>query len=269
MSSFRATVRVSFGAPLMKRSLFLILGLFAVLTSPALHAVTYPRTLAQQSARTYPYNLAGQLFFSSGNRDYIGSAVVIRPSSILTAGHNLYDPDTGWSTDLLFRRGTYGNSVLSEQYGSRVYLLSGYRQSATSYGTESLRAFAADTGGIRFSKQLAAGAYAAWSTNTALLTSTTTYKIAVGFGAEGSHDGDYPLYVSPTARFRQTYGGFYENTSIYFEGGMSGGPVFCRDAAGKVYVTGVVVSGSAPPYASGGMRILNSTVASLIRTYLP
>lgn len=252
----------------MKRFLaFLLLALGA--TSLVAPAAEYPRTLAFDTARSFPYNLVGQLFFAAGNTDYIGSATVIRPSSVLTAGHNLYDPQTGWSTDVLFVRGTYGNSSLSRQTANRLFLLSGYRRNANTYGTEHVYAFAADAGGARFPNPVADGAYAGWTTNRSLLTGTA-YKIAVGYGAEGAHNGDYPLFVTPELGLYQVAGGFYENDSVYFEGGMSGGPLFVRDASGEIYVGGIIVSGSDSPggYVSGGIRVLNPAVATFIRTYL-
>ncbi len=228
-----------------------------------------PQTLALETARTFPYNVIGQLFFSSGASDYIGSGTVIRPSSILTAGHNLYDPQTGWSTDVLFVRGAYGRTSLSEHYASRTFLLSGYRANASRYGAEHVYTFAADIGGVRFPAAVADGAFAGWTTNRSLLTGPA-YKIAVGYGAEGEHSGDYPLFVEPVLGFRQTAGGFYENTSIYFEGGMSGGPAFVRNEKEDLYVAGVIVSGSSGvgDYVSGGIRVINSAVASFIRNHL-
>ena len=87
----------------MKR-LIAALSLALLSVSASTHATVYPTKVAKTGMSRSPYTLVGQLFFASGGDDYIGSGVVIRKSSILTAGHNLYDPDTGWSTELLFRR---------------------------------------------------------------------------------------------------------------------------------------------------------------------
>lgn len=252
----------------MKR--FLALFLFATAAASSFAAAAeYPRQLAFDTARSFPYNVTGQLFFAAGNTDYIGTATVIRPSSVLTAGHNLYDPQTGWSTDVLFVRSTYGQSSLSRQTASRLFLLSGYRANANRYGTEHVYTFAADIGGARFPSPAANGAYAGWTTKRSLITGQD-YKVAVGYGAEGAHTGDYPLFVTPDYGFQQVAGGFYENDSVYFEGGMSGGPLFVRDTDGELYVGGVIVSGWEGPGGdvSGGIRVINSVVATFIRNYL-
>lgn len=252
----------------MKRFLSLLISL-ALPAGASARAAEYPQQLDAETARGFPYTLVGQLFFAAGKTDYIGSGTVIRPTSILTAGHNLWDPVTGWSADLLFRRGAYGASVLSEQYGARIFMLSGYRGRAHNHGAEDVRTFSLDLGGVRFAKALAGGGSAGWSSRTSLLTGSAE-KIVVGYGAElGAHRGDHPLFVTPDFSFYRTYGAFFENDSVYFEGGMSGGPAFARDADGKLYVTGVVVSGSDEPWVSGGIRIIDAAGATFIRTYLP
>lgn len=229
-------------------------------------AADHPKPTGADFARTFPYSMAGQLLFESGDDYFSGSGTVIRASSVLTAGHNLYDFNGGWSTDLLFRRGLYGDDALSEQTARRIYVLGGYRENVTRYGAEDLRAFARDIGGLCFAKPVANGAYAGWSTDRALLTGTS-YNIALGYGGEGRHTGDDLLWLVPKRPFFQVYGGFFENDSIYVESGMSGGPVFAEDANGDLYVCALIVSGSSDP-AAAGVRIFNSTVANFIRRYL-
>jgi hypothetical protein len=242
---------------------FLLLGLVA-----ASHGVDFPDRLAKATATTFPYNMVGQLYFDSGGRSYIGSGTVVRAKSILTAGHNLYDPREGWSTEILFRRAAYGNTFKGENYARRLYLLGGYKQTAKQYGSSSARTFASDTGGARFGVLLAKGASAGWSTNTSQLTNSAVYKLALGYGAEGTHSGDYPLVVNPDKAFYSEYQTFYESSGAYFEGGMSGGPIFVSDSKGNLSVMGVIVSGSDFPYVSGGIRILDATVSTFIQGYL-
>lgn len=250
------------------KNVFAIFSLALMTLGSVAPAIDYPDTLARSSATSFPYNMTGQVFFDSGRSSYIGSGTVIRPKSILTAGHNLYDPQTGWSTDVLFRRGAYGTNVATEKYGRRIYLLGGYRKSANRYGSESARTFASDTGGVKFGAQLANGGYAGWSTDVSRLSKNGTYKVAVGYGAQEPHDGDFPLQVVPDRAFYSAYRTFHESRGAYFEGGMSGGPVFVSNSNGKLVVLGVIVSGSDYPYRSGGIRILDGTVANFIRNYL-
>lgn len=65
-----------------------------------------PRVAYTQPVETpaqYPYCCVGMLYFTLDGNDFYGSASVVNPNGILTAGHNLYDPNTGgWSTQLMF-----------------------------------------------------------------------------------------------------------------------------------------------------------------------
>jgi hypothetical protein len=49
---------------------------------------------------------------------------------------------------------------------------------------------------------------------------------------------------------------------------MSGGPVFATANDGRLYVTGVIVSGSSEPFSSGGIRVIDATTANFIWNYL-
>lgn len=241
----------------------------AVSLAASAHAqVSYPRPLSKASAQSSYSSMVGQLFFSSGPGEYIGSGAVIRPSSILTAGHNLYDPKTGWSTNTEFRRAAYGQTALSAQYSSRMYLMSGYKKNVDRYGANDLRSFAHDVGGVRFNKTLANGNYALFSAKGSLI-STRTQKEAIGYGAKAPHTGDYPLSVSTTTSFHASINSFYENNALTFEPGMSGGPVFCRDTNGQFYVVAVIVAiSSNPAKPTGGVRPFGPLISKLVSTYL-
>jgi V8-like Glu-specific endopeptidase len=233
-----------------------------------LHGADLPERVALSVARTDPYTLVGQIFFKSGRGDYLGSGVVITPDAVLTAGHNLYDRRTGWSTELEFRRGAYGDAVLSEQFATRVYLLGGYKARANHWGGDNARSFAVDLGGLRFSRPVAEGAHAGWTTDLSRISNTTGQKTIIGYGADRPNNGDFPLTVDTKRRFDRVRGGFWESQGVYFEGGMSGGPLFCRDSRGNLLVSGVVVSATQAPYRAGGVRILNAKGAKLIHKFL-
>ncbi len=251
----------------MKR-LVALLCLALLAAGASVHATGYPTKLGKKATGRMPFNLVGQLFFESGGDDYIGSGVVIRKKSILTAGHNLYDPDNGWSTDVLFRRAAHGDTVRSEHNAKRIFLLGGYRQSSTRYGTSSTRTFASDMGGVRFPEPIAKGAHAWWANDSSLLTNTSRYKIAVGYAAEGKYSGDFPTIVVPDRGFSSTWSSFFESRGAYFAGGMSGGPVFAAGNDGRLYVAAVIVSGSEYPFAQGGIRIIDAAAANFIWGYL-
>jgi V8-like Glu-specific endopeptidase len=251
----------------MKRPLTAALALFCGL-APLVDAAPpdYPQPTGRTFAHTFPYSMIGQLLFDNGPRTYSGTGTVIRPYSVVTAGHNLYDFDQGWSTNFSFRRGQYGDTAISEKIPNRLFVLAGYQTKVAYYGGDSVRSFSADTGALRFGSPVAKGAYSGWSTDISLVTGAA-YKIALGYGAEFKHTGDDLLFVEPAQSFYQTFNAFYENDTIYIERGMSGGPLFAEDDDGNTYVCGTIVSGAEDP-VSGGVRIFNQKVADLIRNYL-
>ena len=249
------------------RRVFSIVPAVLILCGSSLPAVALdlPDPTGREFARTFPYSMIGQLLFNSGRRSYGGTGTVIRPQSVLTAAHNLYDVNNGWSTRITFRRGQYGDTNLNEKYPSRILVLAGYQSRLLTNGPDSMRTFAVDTGAMKFTSPVAGGASVGWTTDVTLLR-RGTYNIALGYGAD-THSGDDLLFVEADRSFSQTVGAFYENESVYFEPGMSGGPVFARDDDGNLFVCATIVSGSDRPVA-GGVRVFNAKVADLINNYL-
>lgn len=246
----------------MKLLPFVLAGL--ALFSPA-RAAEYPQPIGVAQVKTFPYSAIGQLLFANGRNYYSGSGTVVRPNSVLTAAHNLWDADAGFSSDILFRRGQYGATALSQQYASRIYVLSGYRENARRYSGDSVRSFSYDLGALLFTKPVAGGSYAGWWANPALLQAGAE-TTALGYGGE-YHTGDDLLSVATKGGYAPVFGAFYESAALYFEAGMSGGPVLGKGADGKLYVAGVVVASSTDP-VTGGIRILNTTAANFIKRYL-
>lgn len=260
-----SALRALFPAAMRRFAVSLVLAAACFGLAEKAGAVNRPQTLPLATARSALFNLVGQIFFTSGGEDYIGSGTVIKPYSVLTAGHNLYDPNSGWSTELEFRRGAYGASTLGDIYAAHIVILAGYTQAANQRGADSVATFAKDAGGLIFLEKPAGGAYAPYSANASLL-QRPNVRGAAGYGAE-QHSGDYPLYVTTTAGFYRTSGAFWENQSISIEGGMSGGPLVSRVGNGPRTVVGVVVSSSGPPEA-GGVRVMDATLVSLIQKSL-
>ena len=257
--------------PRMKPALSILAALalsaapFAGAAEAPVASAAYPQETGATFTRTFPFSMIGQLLFANGDSWFSGSGTVVRPRSVLTAAHNLWDADGGFSTDILFRRGLAGRTDLSEQYASRIYVLSGYRENTRQFKLSDPRAFSYDTGGLVFRAPVAGGANAGWWANPALLTGPAPL-LALGYGGE-FHSGDDLLSVAPTAPFAPVVGAFWDNLSIYSESGMSGGPVFARGTDGKLYLAGVVVAGSNEP-PSTGIRILDRAAAEFIRRYL-
>ena len=242
------------------RRLLLPIAVLALL-APA-RAVDYPQPSGAEFTHTFPFAMAGQLLFGNGGKFYSGSGTVTRPSSVLTAAHNLWSAEGGFSTDILFRRALAGETALSEQYAGRIYVLGGYRENARRLTAEDVRTFSYDLGLLVFTRPVAGGAYAGWWANPTLLSGRT---LALGYGGD-THSGDDLLRVASAEGYTPTAGAFYENRALYFESGMSGGPVFGEDVDGKLYVAGVVVAGSIDPIA-GGIRILDIAAANFIKRY--
>jgi V8-like Glu-specific endopeptidase len=48
----------------------------------------------------YPYRVCGKIFFTQGGANYAGSASMVSPNILLTAGHCVYNG--GWSTNFVF-----------------------------------------------------------------------------------------------------------------------------------------------------------------------
>ena len=228
-------------------------------------SVAYPGLLSPEAVDRFPFSMAGQLIFSSGNQDYQGSGTVVYKRSVLTAAHNCWDINNGWSTYVEFNRARSGDPVPNQAFARRIYVFAGYQGSARQFGPDSVGAFANDLGGLRFPTALAAGSFAGWRADFNLLTGDS-YNIALGYGAD-DHSGDHLLFVEPSFAFDQIYSTFFENTSLTFEGGMSGGPIFAEVAPGDLRLTGVIVAGSDDP-PTGGVRALNSTAARFLRSYL-
>lgn len=227
--------------------------------------VSRPAPIGAELTAKFPYSMAGQLIFSSGDYDYQGSGTVINKLSVLTAAHNVWDADEGWSYDLEFNRARSGRKIATRVMASRVFVFGGYQNAAARHGADSVRAFAYDLGGVRFKVMPADGSFAGWKADISLVTGST-YNICIGYGAE-THTGDDMLFVEPPGSFYQTFSAFYENDTLTFEGGMSGGPVFAQVAPNELRIVGVIVAGSDDPPA-GGIRAINANGARFITTYL-
>lgn len=225
-----------------------------------------PKPVASLIA-TSPYDFAGQLTFRSGFGGYVGSATVIKPYSLLTAAHNLYSQDVGWSTSMVFRRAYRYGSYASRSSASKLFVLGGYASLTDSGRSESNSGFDRDMGGVVCFSRPAEGRYVQWQNNTKLLTGKN-YTMSLGYGAV-VHSGDEMLRSSPTKGFYQVKGSFYENKSYGIEAGMSGGPVFAK-SGGKWYLCAVNVSGPVGDVFNkgAGVRVIDNDSSALIKTKL-
>ena len=224
-----------------------------------------PQPAGLVTTRTFPFSMVGKLIFSQGDDWFQGSGTVIRPSAVLTAAHNLWNPEHGFSTDVIFRRSLHGEESAGDQAPSRVYVLAGYRDPVRRYSENDARSFSQDLGALLFATPLAGGASSGWWAQPGLLLGSQP-MIALGYGAQ-IHDGTELLSVTPRGGFEQIADAFYDNRTVFFEGGMSGGPLFVRDANGALLVAGVVVAGAEDQQA-GGVRVLDLKAAAFLREYI-
>lgn len=216
---------------------------------------------------TEPYRFAGLLTFTADGLEYIGSATVIKPYSVLTAGHNLYSEGSGWCTDVIFQRSYNFGSYAAQSSASKLLILGGYAGYVDRGESGYNAAFSRDMGAVVCFSRPADGLYAAWKKDTTLLTGSN-YKMSLGYGGE-VHSGEELLRSSPTRRFFKVATSLYENGSYGIEGGMSGGPVFAK-SRGKWYVCAVNVSGPAENVINrgAGVRAIDTDAATMIRTKL-
>ena len=252
----------------MKRLFLLATAIVAIsvpMASAEVQAVGKPEPLGAALAKKSPYSMIGQLIFRSGQSLYQGTGTVVYSRSVLTAAHTVWDPTNGWSTEMQFNRARSGAGAASSQFASRLFVFGSYRSVAAHYGSDSVRAFASDLGGMRFNAPPAGGAYAGWRTDMGLLGAGAPV-LCLGYGAE-FHSGNELLSVPSSAGFLPVTGAFMESAALTFESGMSGGPILSEVAPDDFRVVGIVVAGSDSPPACG-IRALDAAGAAFIATYL-
>ena len=250
----------------VKRLIFsAILGVQCLATDPAA-AQAAPTSVSNLRVND-PYRYVGLLSFFSEGAEYVGSGTVVKPYSVLTAGHNLYSEGSGWSTDVIFRRSYDFGTYASESSASKLLILGGYAGYVDRGKSETNGGFSRDMGAIVCFSRPADGLYAAWKKDTSLLTGSN-YTMSLGYGGE-VHSGEELLRSSPTRSFFKVVGSLYENRSYGIEGGMSGGPVFAK-SRGKWYVCAVNVSGPGGNVFNrgAGVRAIDADSAKLIQTRL-
>lgn len=225
-----------------------------------------PRSVSQLRLNE-PYRFVGLLSFFSDGTEYIGSATVIKPYSLLTAGHNLYSEFSGWSTEVVFERAYHFGNRESKSTASSLFVLGGYAALTDSGRSETNQGFSRDMGGVVCFSQPADGFHASWANNSRLLTGRN-YNMLLGYGAD-VHSGEEMLRSSPSKSFFRVRGSFFENRTCGIESGMSGGPVFAK-LNGSWFVCAVNVSGpSAFVFNRGaGVRAIDKDAETLISTDL-
>ena len=236
--------------------------------SPAL-ASTVPTPVGAAVTRgTAPYSYVGRISASFGPDEYIATGTVIRPHSVLTCAHILWDTTYGWAYNVYFERAFYNGTRLGLTRAAHKYVMASYAKTSLTYGSDSDAAFNRDLGAIVFSTWPARGQYTAASSNLKLLNGLSP-TMSLGYGAD-VHSGDELLKCAPPLGARYAYVPAWTNSAYYFndyfvlEHGMSGGPIFAKSGS-NWYVVGVNVSGD--DYGMG-MHALDSAAAAFIASYM-
>ncbi len=226
-----------------------------------LNGANLPQPLSIDEARGFPYSMVGALDFRSGRGRFGGSATLIKPTVALTAAHNLYDGETGFSEDVRFDRGLYGGTAIRRASAKALYLYTRTYVDEADRNPNSNRAFSYDVGWVTFRRPLAGSQSAPYTSRFAALKNGQA-KVAVGYGLD-FHNGNLPLAVEPLAGFFRKRGAYFENATYGTEGGMSGGPVF-GIYRGRLVQLGVVVSGY-DDYFRSGIRAIDRGLVKALR----
>ncbi len=229
--------------------------------SKAVRGTNLPAPLTRSEASEFPYTMVGSLDFRSGRGRFNGSATLVKPTVALTAGHNLYDGESGFSSNVRFARGLYAGSAQRRATAKAIYLTAETYVNEADRDPNTNRAFSFDTGWITFRGRLAGAQSARYTSRYAYLTSGRP-TVAVGYGLD-FHNGREPLVVEPTAGFFRKRGAYFENATYGTEGGMSGGPLF-GTYRGKLVQIGVVVSGF-DDYTQSGIRAIDRRLLRQLR----
>ncbi|MEX1049779.1 MAG: hypothetical protein WED15_09635 [Akkermansiaceae bacterium] len=191
---------------------------------------------------------------------------MIKPHSILTAGHNLYRQETGWGTSVVFQRSYHDGYYASSASASKLFILAGYSTAVKKGSATTNNSFSLDTGGIVCFSRPMNGDHARWRQTKKLLNGST-YNMSLGYGGE-VHNGLRLLRSAPTKGYYVVWKRYYRNATYGLEGGMSGGPVFAR-SKGKWYVCAVNVSKPRGVLHSGaGVRLIGADTSKLIKNNL-
>jgi V8-like Glu-specific endopeptidase len=198
------------------------------------------------SAQT-PYRYSGRLLVAQGDTDFLGTATAIRRFTGLTAAHLLYDPASGFSSEVVFQPDFFSTLLPGRQTGIATFaVLSGYQSAANADGDSDL-AFSRDLGYVLFINPALSNDWADWQANpdgsAGLLGNSA--KLVLGYAAD-TFPGDVLAFVNTSAPFSLLLEGLYESPDYYTQSGMSGGPVYLL-VDGSWKVVAEVVAGTNPP----------------------
>lgn len=209
---------------------------------------SFPIGLAH--AKSEPYNFTGRVF----DLDSIafGSGTLLRRHTVLTAGHVVYDPGSGFISNVTFTRGLYETYSFDKNQVVKVDALGGYQAAVTSSGSNaSLVAFDRDLAYVLVMDPPRDGTWGVYRADPTALEDASNQFFVLGYPGEGASsgvtfDGRIMAYIVPSSTFTQigssTTSGLYENDGYTAIPGESGGPVYIYNGNRQI-VVGETVGG--------------------------
>ena len=247
----------------MGRTSSLVVAALALSAGPLRAAALRPAEISAEQAAEAPYRDSGRIQVQQGRFGYIGTASYIRRYTGLTAGHILYNPKTGLSTELYYQAGLY---IQSTSYATVSYfaVLAGYQQAADQNGPDSDAAFGQDMGYLIFDKPAPNNEWVSWSANPGDLLGSGPFLL-FGYAAE-SFEGDVLASVQHSNPYSPgSVPALVQNGAYYTEGGMSGGPVYVTHFGGAMTMAAINVAGTSyPERAASGARAITQADAPLL-----
>ena len=233
---------------------------------PSAHAaetIATPLAIGLTHAQAAPYDFTGRIL--TLDLSAFGSGTLLRRHTVQTAGHVVFDPTLGFTTNATFTRALYEDFQLSQDQVVAAAALSGYQAAVISTGNnDNLTTFAQDMGYVLLHDPPVDENWGNYVTDPTLLATSPTFVI--GYPGE-TFDGVTLAYVVPphpyVALGTSLDAGSYENGSYLAEEGMSGGPVYVVPDGVHQYVAAETVSGGQGASASGTAVVTESTVRAI------
>ena len=197
---------------------------------------SYP--IGLEHAETEPYNFTGRVF--DLNNVAFGSGTLIRRHTVLTAGHVVYDPSTGFISSATFTRGLYEDYSYDKNQVINVAVLGGYQAAVASSGTNaSIAAFDRDMGYVLLMAAPRDGSWGVYLPDPTQLEDSANQFFVLGYPGV-TFDGRTMAYIVPSSTFTQIGSsattGLYENDGYSAEPGESGGPVYIFNGVSQLIV---------------------------------
>ena len=230
---------------------------------PLVAAALRPAEITAEQNSQAPYRDSGRISVQQGSDAYIGTASYIRRYTGLTAGHILFSPKTGFSTNVRYEAALYVEATYFVNVNSSA-VLAGYQDAVDRNGDDSAEAFAQDMGYVLFGKPALHDEWAAWSDHPNDLLTHGPFLL-FGYAAQSFYGDELASVQHQNPYYLDLAPGLYQNRAYYTEGGMSGGPVYVTLPGGGMTMAAINVAGTGygePAYS--GVRAITPAETPLL-----